>query len=213
MISVSQAVTQIIKASPFLEEGLHRGIISYAALARDIKTQVEEQVFKQVTSGSIIMAIKRYTDMQKIKKGTAMKPLVLENLTVRSNLTELTYSNSPTMPDTYKALFSLSGQRKDLICSISQGVKETTIVISESMQRDVEKIFRKEVFVAELNRLSSISISLPKTVVYAPGAYYLILKKLAWENINIVEVLSTYTELTIIVSSADVDKAFTLLRR
>ncbi len=63
-----------------------------------------------------------------------------------------------------------------------------------------------------ITNLSSITIRTPKEWVYTPGGDYAILKRLAWENINIVEILSTYTELTIIFDNKDVDKAFSVLK-
>ena len=77
----------------------------------------------------------------------------------------------------------------------------------------IEKRFGKEKLVAKFHNLSSITIRLPKEVVYIPGVYYQVLKRLAWENINVIEVLSTYTELTVIVENKDVDQAFSTLKK
>ncbi|MNY34064.1 hypothetical protein D3C86_1683760 [compost metagenome] len=43
------------------------------------------------------------------------------------------------------------------------------------------------------------------------GIYYYILKHLAWEGLNIVEIVSTANEFTIIVKQDHVDKAFKVL--
>lgn len=212
MISVATAVSSIIKTSPFLEEGLERGIISYSALARELKPRIEEKVFKSVTTGSIIMALKRTADSMENKTVSETKLPKLGNLTVRSNLVEITYLNSPTILDTYRKLFLLIEQRKEVFCSVSQGIKEITIIITEDILSEVEDMFLEEHLIAKLTHLSSITISLPKVVVNTPGSYYTVLKKLAWENINIIEVLSTYTELTIVFANNDIEKAFSLLK-
>ncbi len=212
MISVANAVSSIIKISPFLEEGLERGIISYSALARELKPRVEEKVFKPVTTGSIVMALKRIADTMDENTVSQTKSPKLGNITVRSNLVELTYAYSATILDTYRKLFLLVEKRRDVFCSVSQGIKEITIIISDDVLEDVEKMFAKELRISRLTKLSSITISLPRIVVDTPGSYYTILKKLAWENINIIEVLSTYTELTIVFADKDVDKAFTVLK-
>ena len=44
-----------------------------------------------------------------------------------------------------------------------------------------------------------------------PGVYYSILKQLAWEGINLVEVSSTYTELTLILHEKDINRAFSII--
>jgi hypothetical protein len=212
MISVAQTVTEIVRNSPFLEDGLQRGIISYSALARDIKKEVEEKTFKKVTVGSIVMALKRLdSNLVRTKKLAKLSP-VLEHMTMRSNLIEITYLNSPTITNNYQKLFSLTVKRKDLFCSISQGLKEITLIISADVESEVKKIFKGEIFISRLDGLSAITMSLPKYIVTTPGAYYTILKKLSWENINVVEVLSTYTEFTIILATKDVERGFSILR-
>jgi hypothetical protein len=60
--------------------------------------------------------------------------------------------------------------------------------------------------------LSSITILLTKETVNIPGVYYSILKLLAWNEINVIDVISTYSELTIILSNNDIDKAFSILK-
>ena len=60
--------------------------------------------------------------------------------------------------------------------------------------------------------LSAITLILPKEAVFVPGVYYSVLKALAWEGINFVEVVSSYTELTIILQNSNVDRAFSVLK-
>ena len=63
-----------------------------------------------------------------------------------------------------------------------------------------------------MGELSAITIILPKEAVFVPGVYYSVLKALAWEGINFVEVVSSYTELTIILQNSNVDRAFSVLK-
>lgn len=53
---------------------------------------------------------------------------------------------------------------------------------------------------------------LPSSNVKMVGLYYNILKKLAWNKINIVEVISTTNEFTIIVDEKDIGKAFSVIK-
>jgi hypothetical protein len=59
--------------------------------------------------------------------------------------------------------------------------------------------------------LASITIKLPIVNTEISGIYYYILKHLAWEGINIVEVVSTANEFTVVVKSDDIDSAFSVL--
>lgn len=53
---------------------------------------------------------------------------------------------------------------------------------------------------------------LPSSNVKMVGLYYNILKKLAWNKINIVEVISTTNEFTIIVDEKNIGKAFSVIK-
>lgn len=48
--------------------------------------------------------------------------------------------------------------------------------------------------------------------VHFVGFYYQILKFIAWEGINVKEVISTANEFTIVVAEEDVDAAFAILK-
>ena len=64
-----------------------------------------------------------------------------------------------------------------------------------------------------MRNLSAVIIRLAPSTVQTPGVYYAILKCLAWQNINVVDVVSTATEFTIFVGSDDLDRTFAALRR
>jgi hypothetical protein len=53
---------------------------------------------------------------------------------------------------------------------------------------------------------------LPKNAIDIPGYIFVISRALAWNNISIIEVVSTYTELTILVKNNDATRAFDVLK-
>jgi len=212
MISTAEVVESLVKASPLLEDGLSRGIISYSALARDLRPQIEEKLLKNVGRGAIVMALKRTSNKLKTKRKVTQNLINLNGITARSNLAELTYLNSDTIIEKHKKVFLASEKRKDIFCNLSQGVRETMLIVGEDILNEMEKIFADERLVAKIKNLSSITILLTKEIVNIPGVYYSILKLLAWNEINIIDVISTYSELTIVLSNNDVDKAFSILK-
>lgn len=212
MISTTDVVEELIKASPLLEDGLSRGIISYSALARDLRPQIEEKLLKSASRGAIVMALKRTSGKLKTKRKLSQQVMSLNGITARSNLAELTYLNSDTIIEKHKKVFLISEKRKDIFCNLSQGVRETMLIIGEEILTEMENIFKDERLVAKIKDLSSITILLTKETVNTSGVYYSILKLLAWNEINIIDVISTYSELTIILSNDDIDKAFSILK-
>lgn len=211
MISVADALNDIIKSYPLIEDGLSHGIINYSAFAREIRPQIEKKLYKSVKNGAIVMALKRISE-KLAKSKTKNQAINLTDLTVRSDISEFTFQNAATLPEKTRLLFNQITTKQDIVCTLSEGIRETTFIVSSEISEDIKRIFKEETSVSEILNLSSITIRLPKEVVYIPGVYYQILKMLAWENINVIEVLSTYTELTIIVESEDVEKTFSVLK-
>ena len=97
--------------------------------------------------------------------------------------------------------------------SFSKGVNETTVIISSKMDGVVEEVFVKEKLISKQTNLSTITLKLHMQNTRVIGLYYHIFKQLAWEGINIVEVISTTNEFTIVVAEAFIDKAFSILKR
>lgn len=211
MISTAEVVKSIIKSSPLIEEGLSRGIISYSALAREIRPQIEKELMKSVTRGAIVMALKRVSKGLKAQQ-KQLKKISLSQLSIRSDLVELTYVNSETIAAKYREVLAVAERKKGMFCYISQGVRESMIIVSREIASEAEDIFKEERLIIKFENISSITVLFDKEIVSVTGAYYSILKLLAWNNISIVDVISTYSELTILFSNKDIDKAFSILR-
>ena len=213
MITIPQVVSSIIESSPFLEDGLKKGIINLSALARQIKPEIEKKLQKKIKSGAIIVALDRLSHKLSADLSESRFLESIGDITVRSKITEITFENSPSLFEAQKKLYNKISQNKDLFCSFSQGVRETALIINSSLENLVDKIFADEKVIYKYSGLSSVTITYPVWIVETPGFYYTILKLLAWHGINIFEIISTYTELTIMVYEKDVEKTFALLNR
>ncbi len=211
MISITDALNEVLEHYPFIEEGISLGIINYSSFARTVKPQIDKRLMKNVQTTAITMALTRIgKNLQKSTKNS--KPGQLTNITVRSNLEEFTFANSRTLLDKQKFLFQKIQNQSDIVCSLSHGVRETTFIISNNLISDMKKIFKGEELIANIKNLSAITLKLTIETVYSPGEYYQILKIIAWRGINIIEIISTYTELTIVFDNAQIEQAFRALK-
>ncbi len=103
-------------------------------------------------------------------------------------------------------------KNKDVFYTSSRGVNELNIVVSNSLDSIVEKLFKEEKCTQKAENLSSITVKLPAENVSVPGIYYFIFQRLAWEGIILYEVISTTNEFTIIVNDDQVDIAFKTIK-
>lgn len=212
MITVPEAVEEIIQNTPFLEEGLLQGIINLTSLARVIQPQIQKNLLKPIKVGAIVMALKRISPVIRARSANLSPVLTnITDLTVRSNLICYTFGNSKTLLENQEKL--VRGNIDNLFLTFSQGVFETTIFASSNLEKDIMENFVGEHLKYSANNLSSITIILPEESVNVSGVYYTLLKILAWEGINFVEVISSFTELTIFLQSNTVDRAFTALKK
>lgn len=213
MISTIQVVEDLIKQTPFLETALVSGMINCSSLARSLKPEIEKRLFKDIKEGAIVMALKRVSTRL---KGTLTKNeeiiKKLGDITIRSNLVNYTFLNSPTLGEAQDKILAETAGRKDIFITISNGVSQVTLIASEAVGNDVKEIFKGETIINNLKNLSSLTIKIPKESTKIPGVLYSILKILAWEGVNLIEVISTYTELTLILETKDIERAFSLLK-
>ncbi|MFI2741901.1 aspartate kinase [Zhouia sp. PK063] len=213
MKTISSVVEDYIKSKPFLQSALAQGIINLTSLSRSIKPEIEDQLGKDVRNGAVVMALKRLSDELEFR-ATHKILRVLKNIgeiTVRSSLTDYTFLVSDTILNKQASLMREINS-KDIFYTSSRGVNETNIVVSNTLNETVERIFKDEKMTQKVEHLSSISVKLPEENVIIPGIYYFIFQRLAWEGIILNEVISTTNEFTIIVHEDQIDKAFSVIK-
>ncbi len=213
MITTAQVVEKILSRSPFMKEAIHEGLINVSSLARKIKPEVEQMLNKGVQSGAIIMAINRLHVEKNFKYQNRLKAYIakLGDLILKTNLLIYTYSNTKTLSSTQLRLFKQIEDDPEAFCTFSQGVSERTILVNQHIQEEVEKFFAEEQLISKMEKLSSITIKLAQHSTEISGIYYYILKQLAWEDIPLVEVLSTANEVTLILEDEYVEQSISLL--
>lgn len=213
MTSISSAIEYVIKKRPYLESALVDNIVNLSALARKLKPEVVEVLGRDINEGAITMALTRLVSRLELASNIKRQRIVdnLGDIIVRSGLCDYTYINSSDMVRKQSLLLEKINDMADAFCTFSQGISETTLVVSSSISHIVEEIFAEERIVAEAAELSSITIKMPIENSIYPGVYYFVFKELAWDNINIREVASTTNEFTVVVADSDIHKAFTIL--
>ncbi|MCF8302063.1 MAG: aspartate kinase [Bacteroidales bacterium] len=215
MITIQQAVDRIVREKPFMEEALHEGLINLSALALSIKPQVEDVIAKPVKKGSIVMALKRHEPGRLIPITVKAQRLAsnIHNIIVRSNISVFTFENSINL---YRKITEFSKRlqmEKGLFFTFSYGVFETTLIVNSKAENDIQQMFADEKQLTHEDKLACVTLYLPDENTEVAGYYYYILKLIAWEGINIVEVLSTTNEFSLIIRDKDVDRAFSALKQ
>ncbi|MGB0879325.1 MAG: hypothetical protein ACPGTO_02020 [Polaribacter sp.] len=213
MKTIQEAVENTIRKTPFIEEALNEKLINVSSLARVILPEVSKILKKEVKVGAVMMAINRLSPASELRIRKNIKKIAvnLGDFIVRSDLCDFTFKNTSTLLKEVAKILTKSADKNDAFLTISQGIFETNIVASKSLQSQIESIFNKEILINCMLDLASITIKLPKENLEQSGIYYFILKQLAWANIPLQEVISTTHEMTIVVKEKDINETFAIL--
>ena len=215
MKTIASAVEHYIKSKPFLQTALSEGIINLTSLARIIRKDIQaETTQREVRNGAIVMALKRLSvDMEFRSTHRIVKVLKnIGDIIVRSNLTDYTFLTSDTFMNAQAQLLNKIKNNRDIFYATTRGVNEANIIVSNSMDSIVENIFKKERILHKFTDLGAISVKLPEENVSVSGIYYFIFQRLAWEGVNMNEVISTANEFTIVIPENHIDIAFKVIK-
>ena len=211
MVSVQHIIGALMSRRPFVQEALARGIINYAALAEQLQPEVAEELRKPVTHAAVMMALRRHAE--KLGKH-AQKNVLFDqhaDLTAKSDLLEITVVRSATAEGKIKQLYDLADFQQGDMLTVTHGLHEITIISNRKHRKSILQIFGKEVKVV-IDDLAALTVRLPQESIEAVGMFYLCTRALSWENIAIVEMVSTYTELTFILRERDIASAYKALK-
>lgn len=211
MITISEAIKVKLAKMQFVEELLAENLVNIMSLARRMRPAIEEMTMKEVAEETIAMAIRRLPKKpvtQSIAEVFSEAPDIL----VRSHLCEFTIRKEGSGTAVDKIIKTLS-LANDNFFTVTQGVFEDTIIVSDVYEQHVRNALKLQHIIAFFDKLSAITLRLPPENVDMPGVYYHILKSLAQNGINVMEVVSTYRECTIIVREKDVEEAFKNIKK
>ncbi len=214
MITISQGVEIVLNKKPFILDSLKYGILNFSSLAKFIKLDVEDLLKREIKEGAIIMAIRRFKDIEEVGLSKKIDEEINKfgDIIVRSNLVDYTFKNSDTLLNSQQKLLEIIKGSSDYFYTVTQGVYETTFILSNHISEDIKELFKGEKLISSSTGLSSVTIKLPIGNTEQPGLYYYIFKKLAWDGINILEVVSTSNEFTILLKDQDIDRAFSVIK-
>lgn len=212
MITIPQKVEEIVNRSPYLREGMSNDLINYSALARYIKPQIEHELFRDVTEAAIVMALQRHG--RQMKRHKAANPgYYLRNLTLRTSLFEVTVANSSSLMSRLSPLMNSFQHDRSLLFVYTQGLHETSIIASNSLEGDIKDALNKETITSQIDGLTAISLQRMHDHLNAIGVLMYPLRILAWQGISVVEIVTTLNELMIIIEDKDIDRAVVSVRQ
>jgi len=208
MFTVTDCVREIIQKSPFVQETLRLGWLNLSQYAQSIQPEVEKKIWKKAQIGSIVAALGRIrsevVELFDIK-------LSINDISLKFPITEFNFPKDPTHPEKIGQLYQQLGALENSFLNIISGNTETGVFINSKHTDEVLHLFLPQQPNLCVEHLGAVSVKFNPEHLETVGSVYQILKLLVWEKINLMEVISTYTELTLIVQKEEAKKVFDLL--
>ena len=208
MIKIQPIVRNIVLGEMEAYFALTNGYMNMSSYAYKIKRGVENLTKKPVTITSLVISLSRLKKEFK-KEKPLFQEIVISSITTKLPLTEIVYENTKNIIDKLESLHkNVSIGREDFFTS-TIGTSELTIVCSSNIANKVLKHFKEEPKIT-IENLSAIGISFDLKYFSTPNIIFSLVSVVARARINIVEIVSTYTELIFVVSEKDFSQTITL---
>jgi len=213
MVTVSHLVKKYVSENTFLLEAMSKELISHGNLAEQLKPEIENELGKKVKESAIVMALRRYAEElqdfdKKIKKFSFKGEIIM-----RTNIIDFNVVKSSNLLNKIKNIYNLVNFDKGDTLNIILGSNEVSVVANEKYKDKLSNFLKGEKILNKEFDLVALTIVFEgKNFLLTPGVIFTAIRKLAWEQINIFEIVSTMTELSFILSKKDSMKAYNVLQ-
>lgn len=211
--SVASCVKDIINRSPFTSEMLMQEVISFSNLAKFLKPKVEAMYGNPVNTSAIVMAIRRYADELKKNKTVSGHGNIEYDISMKTNIYDINFIRNEAFIKKLSTLYEKVHVDSGDFLNVSIGSHEISMMVSEKYRNVVDRLLEGEEIVARMQDLVALTIVFHDgNFLQTPGVMYLAVRKLAWENINVLEIVSTMNVLTFAIKREDSMRAYATLQ-
>jgi aspartokinase len=203
MINVSKKVQDIVSESAFTQEGMQSSLLNLSQYAKAIHEEVENRCKKDVKLGTIVVALNRIQKKLADEPSLVLPSIAIQESYIHNDLTEWVVEKNALTQKTLRALTEKAGKDPSGI-SVTQGMHEMTIIAHKKYNEWMEKSFSKKSIVNRVDGLSNVTVKVSTKYTHTPNVFYALFRSLAAQNINIVEIFSTSSEISLLVSADDI---------
>ncbi len=209
MRKLSIILSEMIIEKPFLEEAIIYWYLNFTAFSEHIQPYIQRELGKNVSIHAIKMALSRFDGFTQ----NAISPMShwLRKISTRMNLSILTLARTPKNIELITQ-FMVEHRKSDKhFFTVVEWVHEIDIIFTHDLIESIEERFPSHSRILMVSGLWLVTGELADAEISTPWLFYAVTKRLVFHGINIIQVLSTYHELGIIVRESDMKKAVLVL--
>jgi aspartokinase len=131
---------------------------------------------------------------------------------MKTNICDIGLIKSPAFFSKLKSIYSIVDYERGDVLNIIQGNYEVSIISNEKYADKIKKALSGEKLIRQEKGLVIVGLNFSKEYMDQPGVIAAVTRKLAWNGVNILEVISTFKEMNFVVSKKDATKAYNALQ-
>lgn len=205
--SITQSVRAIIDNDLSFQDAMQRGYCNLSAMARIIKPSIDAITGTDVSTESIVTALKRIRKDYKVPYASVEPIIAGSKISLRTDVAKLSIVKSKK---TIEKIAKPLTVNYDSFISVSESVNSVTLIFDQLILETMKGIFMEDILEVESN-LAAIIVQSPEEIIKTPGCALIFYNQLARRHVNIEDTISCYTDTIMLVNMDDVAKAFNAL--
>jgi hypothetical protein len=185
------------------QEALQRGILNLRAYGRSIRGPIETARGEKVDVATLAVSLSRL-EKHAADSSNRASTLKLDDLTVRAPLVDITYPRNVVTTRELERITGKLHSGSENFIAVNQGDREITIIVPARHESIVTSaVDAKPIYVR--GNLYAITVHFPVAYMPVPNVLYKLVAAVAAYRVNLIELVSTLTELSFVVDRDDVD--------
>ncbi|MDP7181106.1 MAG: hypothetical protein QF486_01525 [Candidatus Woesearchaeota archaeon] len=207
--STAESTEQYVNEHPDIKRCLRKGLINYSSLARLVVKDLGIQ--KKTSKEAVLIAARRMQDRlqkQAVSDKDVVDILKRSELEIHTKVAVFTVEKA-AIATVLKSEASV--RRKGAMFYLVEGSKSYTLIVQEEDATSIRKSVGNSL-INQHKECALINVKSPKDIENVVGALAYLTGLFAEHGVNIVEMMSCWTDNIFVVKEKDVNKAFGFLR-
>jgi len=213
MVTISHIVNKMVDERIYLHEALSKGIASYGSVAKHLKPEIEKELNREVDHFAIVTALRRYAEKLTARFNDIQFDTKFSEVNLKTHIIDINVLKTQDLFDKLKRFYDLINYEKGDILHVIYGRTHVAIVTNERYKEKMLNLLQNQKIKKIEENLVALSFTVGKNRIEAPGVLFKLTRSLAWENINVIEIISVDLEVTFIVDKRDAVKGYNALEK
>ena len=213
MVTISHVVSKLINEKIYLYEALDKKIASYGSVAKRLKPEIEKELGKEVKDSAIVTAIRRYAEKINNRGNKISFKSKYAEVNLKTHIIDINILKTHDLFDKLKRFYEIINFDSGDILHVIYGRTHVAIITNERNKEKILNLLQFQKIKKIEEDLVALSFTVGRRRIDKPGVLFKVTRALAWENINIVDIISVDFEIHFIVNKKDAIKGYNALEK